>query len=150
MNAARKIGYSFLGLLAGNVALFSFLLADAKVRGIKDIAFYMLPFYLLFSIFGWILVGIPFVLVIQSEVITELHWLIVILIGLFLGALAQFFIFFLFEITGHLNLAGHWRGVAQYEELAMVISVVAFLVYWLLARRTLRQNENGASLNDAP
>lgn len=138
MSAVRKIGYSFLGLLAGNVALFTFLLVDAKVWEIKNVAFYMFPFFLIFSIFGWILVGIPFVLVIQSEVITDLHWLIVVLIGLFLGALAQFFIFFVLGVTGHLNLAGHWGGVARYEEFAMLISAVAFVVYCLLVRRTLR------------
>lgn len=140
MNAVRKIGYSFLGLLAGNAALFTFLLVDAKAWEMKDIgaALEIYLFILAFSLFGWVLVGIPFVLVIQSEVITDLHWLIVVLIGLFLGALAQFFIFFLFEVTGHLNLAGHWRGVARYEELAMLISSVAFVVYCLLMRRTLR------------
>lgn len=141
MSAMRKIGYSFLGLLAGNIALFTFLFVDAKAWQMRDMgaALEIYLFYLAFSLFGWIIVGIPFVLVISSEVIVELNWLIVVLIGLFLGALAQSLIFLWFGVTGHLNFPVHWGDVLAYEKLAMVISAVAFVVYCALARRTLRQ-----------
>jgi len=140
MSAMRKIIYSLLGVLVANGAVLAYFIVmnkewETKFSGVLDI----FPFYLAFSLLGWIFVGIPFVLVISSEVIIELNWLIVVLIGLFLGALAQSLIFLRFGITGHLNFPVHWGGVLAYEKLAMVVSAVAFVVYCALARRTLRQ-----------
>ena len=140
MSAVRKIVYSLLGVLAADGALLAYFVWmnrawETRYSGVLDI----FPFYLAFSFLGWILVGIPFVLVISSEVIIELNWLFVVLIGLFLGALAQSLIFLWLGVTGHLNLPVHWGDVLRYEELAMLISAVAFVVYCALARRTLRQ-----------
>ena len=140
MSAVRKIVYSLLGLLAANGALLAYFVVIDKAWEAKNAnGLEIFLFYLAFSLIGWILVGIPFVLVISSEVLVELNWLIAILIGLGLGALAQSFILLWFGITGHLNVAGHWRGIAWYEELAMAISAMAFVVYCALVRRTLRQ-----------
>lgn len=151
MNVVRKIGYSLLGVLVADGALLAYSLLINKVWETKNFGvFEIFPFYLAFSLFGWILVGIPFVLLIQSALIIRLHWLFVVLIGLALGALAQFLILLGFGITGHLNLAGHWHDVAGYEELAMLVSAVAFVIYCVLVRKTLKQKKAAHPLGTPP
>lgn len=142
MNVVRKIGYSFLGLLAGDAALLvslMWMLGAWDTSHLELIVFYLL----LFTFPGWIVVGIPAVLLMDVQLLRRLRWVLVILIGSALGALAWFLLWFSsFLFSGphhHLNLAGHW-GWSWAEWLgillAMLVSTVAFAVYCALARRT--------------
>lgn len=133
-----RIGYSFLGLLAGNAALFAyfFLLARAWEPSHMQVL-EIFPFYIAFSFLGWVAVGIPAVLLIRSEFIARLYWLPMLLIGAALGTFAQFLIFLLLGSRGYLNLPGHWNEVAWYFMMAVIVSTAAFAVYCVLVRRAL-------------
>lgn len=138
----RKIGYSFLGLLAGDAALIvslMWMLGAWDTSHLEIIVFYVL----LFTFPGWIVVGIPAVLLMDVKFIRRLRWVLLILTGSALGSLAWFLLWFSsFLFSGphhHLNLARHWGwSTAEWFgiSLAMLVSTVAFAVYCALARRT--------------
>ena len=141
----RKIGYSFVGLLAGDAALFAYFFLGIRPwehGGWGALGFF--PVYAFFSLLGWIVVGIPAVLFISMEFIAELSWLPLVLIGAALGVFAQFLIFLLLGSRGNLNLPGHWNEVAWYFMKAVIVSTAAFAVYCALIRRALRKIESGA------
>jgi hypothetical protein len=137
----RKIGYSFVGLLAGNLALLMYLLLTTRAWELKSMGILeMFPFYVGFSILGWLVVGIPAVLLLRLKLVTRLHWLLVVVIGAALGALAQFLIFLVLGLRQNLNLTGHWNEVWWYFALAGLVSTVSFGVYCALVRRAIQHN----------
>jgi hypothetical protein len=82
----RKIGYSFLGLLAGNVTLLLYFLwgamrtrawllsirRGAPNRVLAD-ALGMFAIYGISSMVGWALIGLPFVLLLPAQFVSRLH-----------------------------------------------------------------------------
>jgi len=142
MSVLRKIGYSFLGLLAGDVALLALLVwlsGGWDTSLLEIIVFYVL----LFTLLGWIVIGIPAVLLMDVQLLKRLRWVLVILIGSALGALAWFLLWIFSDLFSgphyHLNLAAHWGwSLVEWSEIswAMLVSTVAFAAYSALARRT--------------
>jgi hypothetical protein len=141
----HRIGYSFAGLLAGDAALFAYFCLFARAWEPNHLqVLEIFPFYVAFSFLGWIAVGMPAVLLIRSEFIARLYWLPMLLIGVVLGAFAQFLIFLLLGSRGNLNLPGHRNEVAWYFMMAVIVSTAAFAVYCALIRRALCKIESGA------
>jgi hypothetical protein len=140
MSPARKIGYSFLGLLTGDVALLAYFVWITRAwehNHLQSLDIFLL--YVIFTFPGWVVVGIPAVLLISPQTIRTLRWLSLLIIGAALGAFAQLLIFLLLASRHDVNLAGHGNQLAWYFELSALVSTVAFAVYCALVRRTLRQ-----------
>lgn len=156
----RKIGYSFLGLLAGNLAMLAGLLFISLFRDYPFLAklrpaWYLTPeeslsTFLLFgtfSLFGWIIVGLPVVLLLPAGVASRLHWSLAVLIGAILGVL----VLYLELDRGHLDIFNSqdptffWRCII-FTSAAAINSAVAFTMYCTLVQwaRLTHEIENGA------
>jgi hypothetical protein len=162
MNAGplRRIGYTFLGLLAGNASLLLWSLGNALRireemlrlhRGSPNdqisVALQLSLVYFVFSIGGWMLAGIPLALAIPARVIARMSgW--TFLLGAVSGPISLFMVFSLIP-NGHFNWE-RWRGGMLFWIYAALIATVASAVYHVLLRRRLAEyveplyNENGA------
>jgi hypothetical protein len=160
----RKIGYSFVGLMAGNAAstvvllLFALL---ARVEGLAAIGKFWqmeisqalaLSFVVwLFSMAGWAVVGLPAVLRLRTEIAADLYWITAALIGAVLGAFAMALLYVVPD-PRHVTIARFWNiEAARFFGLAALIAAIAFAVYCSLVKIALRKHalENGAP-NGAP
>lgn len=145
-----RIGYSFFGLLAGNAVLLILALGNAlhislllhgqvKAQCLTALGFFI-PIAIA-SIAGWLIVGVPAVLVLSPRrVLQSSRWQLLI-VGALLGPAALFAIFLLLS-----------RGLAKGETFtntgflwvcASLISFVAFAVHCALMRRYARSIVNG-------
>lgn len=159
MGFERKIGYSFLGLLAGNAASLSAFLIIATLQPFLPDKFthyffrFDLPralgmsvFAAIVSLMGWTVVGLPVVLLLPARVAGRLRWFAAP-IGAALGAFTLFLIFLALD-RGRLD----WASYTQTQTLqtfvppAVLISGVAFTVYCALIRGELEDHptESGA------
>jgi hypothetical protein len=156
----RKIGYSFLGLLAGNAVVLAGLLFIAFFRDYPFLAKLRHPFYLnpkqalftflwfaIFSVVGWVIVGIPAVLLMPANLVSRLHWLLAVPIGAVLGVFALYL-----ELDrGHLPTDA-LRDPTMYWQIVVCVSAaalnsgVAFAVYCTLLQwaRLSEETRNGA------
>jgi hypothetical protein len=155
----RKIGYSFVALMAGNVASTAVLLLFAllsQVDGLGAIGkvFHMgigqaLTFSLAiwpFSMVGWVVVGLPVVLSLRTEIAADLYWITAALIGAILGAFAMALIYVLPD-PRHITIAEFRNAEAlRLFGLAALIAGVAFADYCAVVQNALRKQakENGA------
>jgi hypothetical protein len=149
MNAGplRRIGYSFVGLLAGNLVLLVVWLGFF-VRGRMALPpnrgpllgsdllnmLSIMAIYAIFSIFGWVLIGIPAVLMLSSRRITALPWTALVPCGAALGpvSLALIFLF-----GSHFSPRVFTEG-GMFFLFAGVVSGVDFWLHCLLIRRRAR------------
>jgi hypothetical protein len=149
----RRVVYSFVGLCAGCAFVQLWMLGNAvKVRQSLLHMHRGLPqdqipnamqfglIYFIFAVAGWVIVGIPMVLIIPPCVIARLSWWILI-IGLFSGPLSLAVIF---VRMSHGLSAGTFRATGLYFILASVISTVACAVYYRLICRHLESTERRA------
>jgi hypothetical protein len=141
----RRVGYSFLGLLAGNAVLLILDLLNAlhlslllhgqlKAQFLTAMGFFI-PVAIV-SVAGWLAVGIPAVLILPTGRIVKSSLWLLLLLGALLGPLALLLVF--------LSLS---RGMPATETFthtgflwlcSSLISTVAFGVYCLLVRRYAR------------
>jgi len=148
----RKIGYSFVGLMAGNVASLATLLIIASLPKLhiwssigqfwklnSDQAIGAAVLFGMFSMPAWIIVGLPFVLLIRSDIIAEFYWITAALIGAVLGLVAMFLITLVFT-QGHVAVA-EFQNVETLRLFAAagLIAGVAFAVYCALVQAALRR-----------
>ena len=160
---AEKIGYSFVGLLAGNVVnllvlvLIAFLLrlnvsAHIKEFGTLDFGQAVgLSFVIcIMSTVGWVVVGLPVVLSLSTRIIAEFYSITSGLIGAVLG-LSAMLLFYLATNRGQLDTTFFTdpqklpTTVAFFVDAALIAGI-AFAVYCSLVRRALHKQtkENGA------
>jgi len=141
MSPERKIGYSFLSLLAGDGALLAYFVWSIKVW--EHDHWQLLGFfyvYVICSFIGWIVAGLPAVLLMNVSFIGRLRWPVVLLIGAALGAMIPFLAFLVVGLRRHLNVAlQHGIDFGWYWAKAMLVSRVAFAVYCFLARREIKR-----------
>jgi len=160
----RKIGYSFLGLAAGNLAsLAAFSICEAlglnlagfapagslRERLLQVLALTILYGYM--SLVSWVVIGLPVVLSLSANLITRLHWSLAAFIGSILGAIPFALLFVL--------IGGGWRQTLAtlrnpqmlriylpFFVAAVVIGGIALSVYCLLVRRASyrEQRKSGA------
>ncbi|HEX5236359.1 MAG TPA: hypothetical protein VFW25_13635 [Silvibacterium sp.] len=157
MNAdpLRRVGYSFLGLLAGNIALLIFSLLYSLRSGTLLYHQSSFPFWSqikafpvisIFSIVGWLIIGVPVVLTLPSDSIARLPKLVLLLIGIALGPLAISLIFVL--LSRGQNIAAAVTATRPFWLYAAIVSTVAFAVHCLLLRRSMRSSKTAALVED--
>lgn len=160
----RKIGYSFVGLLAGNLASLILLLCVALVLRVNSFEHIRKVWGLgigqalgwsvviwIYSMPAWVVVGLPLVLLLRTETAARIYWPIAALIGTVLGVFAMLLIFFAMN-GGHINrVALSEPGVREPFYLAALIASVAFVIYCKLAKAALeRQARKSGAPPDTP
>jgi len=159
----QKIGYSFVGLMAGNVASLVGLLIIGVLQhldaftGIRQFwkidaggAVGLSLAICIVSMLGWLVIGLPTVLLLRAEIAADFYWAVSALIGAVLGLLTMILLILAIN-QGRLDTA----ALRNPEEIGMtivlfssaaLISGVAFAVYCSLVKRALRgqAKENGA------
>ncbi len=153
----RKIGYSFVGLLAGNGASLAELLLIAFVQmlpafaGFKAIwdmpisrALGLGTIFTNFSMPAWAVIGVPAVLFLRVRHIARLPWFLSVVIGAVLGGISLLLIFLGLN-QGKLAMAD-LKVAWGFGQSAALISGTAFVVYSVLVRRALckEQRKSGA------
>jgi len=125
MGPLRRVLFAAIALVAGEAVLFMLLFRGASK---------LFPMYAIFSILGWLLVGVPFVLAFPAELLSRVPWPLYLVIGAALGPLAVLLIFaVLFALQGRLKEF----SLAHTESLwplAVLVSTVSFLAYASLLR----------------
>ena len=156
----RKIGYSFVGLMAGNAAsLLVFLLIAALQRldafvglarvwrmGIGQAAGMSLLF-VIFSLPLWAVVGLPVVLLLRAEITADFYWATAALMGIILGVFGMtLFCVVLDHGFATLRNSVALRTIAPMFVPPALIAGMAFAVYCRLVKAALRRQtkEDGA------
>jgi hypothetical protein len=147
VNLAKRLAYAFVGLLTGDIILLLFLLYGALVARASLLAANMgqigsmIPgvlqvfvLYALFSFVGWLLAGLPTVLLFPARSIIRLSWPLRLLVGATLGPLALLLIFVLIG-RGHVGFPESFRGTGALWAYSVVVSTAAFLVYAALLHK---------------
>ena len=143
----RRLAYTFVGLIAGDLALLLFLLQNAfRSRSLLlashmgqpavqvPLALEMFTAYAIWSVVGWAFVGAPIALLVSATSIVRIPWPLRVVIGAVSGALALFLIFLLLA-RGHIDFPDGFRDTSSLWPLAVLVSAVAFPVYAALLRR---------------
>jgi hypothetical protein len=128
----HRLLFAAISLLAGDIALL-FLLFPGALG--------LFPMYALFSILGWLLVGVPFVLAFPARLLSRVAWPLCLLIGALLGPLALLLIFVVLSaLQGTLGKFSldHTETLWPFS---ILVSTVSFLVYAVLLRRQLPKTE---------
>jgi hypothetical protein len=142
-----RIGYSFFGLLAGDAALLILAILNAlhislllhgqlKAQFLTAMGWFI-PIAIV-SIIGWMMIGIPAVLIISSERILKTAWLLILLGGALLGPLALLVVFLL--LSRGMPNSGTFTNTGFLWACASLISTVAFGVHCALVRRSARSH----------
>jgi hypothetical protein len=156
----RKIGYSFVALIAGDaVATAVSLLIVVLLRlglfteltHVWNPASGKAPLLLLYivmvSILGWAFVGLPVVLPLRAERVADLYWAAAALIGTIPGLIAMLlFVLLLDRGFATISNPAALRTIAPMFVAAALIASVAFTVYCSLIKAALRRQakESGA------
>jgi len=136
----RKIGYSLVGLMAGNAAaaaalLLIFLLPRlGLLPGLARVWNPTTPMLFFFiamvSMLGWALIGLPFVLLLRAESAADFYWPVAAFIGGILGVLGMLlFCVVMDRGLGTVSNAAAMRQIAPIFGVAALIGAVAFVVY---------------------
>jgi len=129
----RRLAYAFLGLLAGDAILLVYLVCMALRDPVAPLLHPVFVFYAFFSFMGWIIIGLPVVLLFSARSIKRLSWPLKVLVGAGLGPIG------LLPIMWWLNHAQFdfniLRATAIYAPFSIVISTVSFVVYAALLHR---------------
>jgi hypothetical protein len=148
----QKIGYSFVGLLAGNVAMlgglflmaaYSFLLSQGANGGGSKIVMdwtnmpVLSVLDVIYSCVGWVIIGLPAVLLMPGQFMERIRGPWTILFGATLGPLALLLIFISMG-HGQLDIPAI-EMMAPFWLLSILASTTAFVVYCALMRRALRE-----------
>jgi hypothetical protein len=148
VSSFKRVAYSLLGLVAGNVVLLAFLLQSAvglraalvsshmgePARAIPQ-AFELFILYGISSFVGWILIGIPTALAISGATIARLAWPLWLLMGALLGPIALLLIFVLLSHDQLSRSSLAHTGI--FWSFSILVAAVSFLVYGLLLRRAI-------------
>jgi hypothetical protein len=125
----RRLLFAAISLAAGNAALLLFMLSS----GLRDWSVFLL--YAIFSVLGWILVGIPIAVAFPAHLLSRVAWPFRLLIGAALGPLALLLVFLVLARIqgrpGEFSLA----HTEFYWLLSVIVSAISFLVYASLSRR---------------
>lgn len=138
-----RVGYSFIGLLAGNGALLLLLLLNAFrlwLHGQMKMQFLaalgdFIPIAIV-SIVGWLAIGIPAVLILSPQRALQSPLWLLLTVGALLGPVALFVIFLL--LSRGLAAAETFTNTRLLWACASLISTVAFAVHCALLRQYTR------------
>ena len=147
----RRLFFASIALLAGNGALLLFLLQNelrmhsallkahmGEPHLVLGGMWQIFLLYAMFSVVGWVLIGVPTALAIPPRLLLRITWPIRVLIGAAMGPLALLLIFVvLFAFQGRISEF----SLAHTESLwpfSILVSTVSFLAYAaLLCRRVV-------------
>jgi hypothetical protein len=143
----RQLAYAFVGFIAGDAVLLLFMLLNAwwarssllavhmgePYRQIPN-AIEMFALYAPFSVAGFLLVGIPVVLLARARSITHWPWPLVVVMGASLGPVALTVILLLLRA----GVGGWALWLFLYS---ILVSAVGFTVYVALLRKQLRHDD---------
>jgi hypothetical protein len=159
-----KVGFSLLGLMAGNAANLLVLLLIALLQHLDPFAEIRRQFSLgvgealvssfgvwLFSMAGWVVVGLPLVLLLRAKVVADFYLVTAALIGVVLGLLSMLLLLLALN-RGRLDIMNFdfrnpeaVRLIVFLFSDAALIAGVAFTVYCSLVKAALRRpKKNGA------
>lgn len=153
----QKIGYSFVGLMAGNLVsiLVLSLLVILPLLGIlpefskkwhptTPILFLVIA---MVSMLAWVLIGLPTVLLLRAEIVADFYRAVAAFIGAILGASGMLLFYVMLDggLGSVTNPGALWQTGPLFADAAL-IGAVAFAVYCSLVKRALRKGskENGA------
>jgi hypothetical protein len=152
VNPLKRVAYAFVGLLAGEAVLLLYLLQNALRERASLIAVHMgepsrqIPFALdffvicaMFSLVGWLIVGLPTALFLSARSMTRLSWPLALVVGGIIGPVALFAIFLLHD-HGHIYLSSSFAETATPYAYSILVSAVSFGVYVALLRRQTRRD----------
>ena len=141
----RRLAYALVGLLAGDAALLLYMLLNAFwVRGELLAAHVGVPYaevpvaiqafalYAIFSVVGWLFVGVPVVLLLPARSVTRWPWPLVMTLGACLGPPALLTILLVLA-RGRIPL----EGTGPLFIFSILVSTVSFVVYVALLRKQL-------------
>lgn len=151
----RKIGYSFVGLMAGNGASVLFFLIIPLVPRFQSLWWltvqktaWMSLLFAVFSLPEWVVLGLPLVLLLRSEIVADFYWATAALIGTVLGVIGML----LFTLTldrgfSTLSNPAALRQIALIFVPGTIVAAVAFPVYCSLMKAALKRQakESGVS-----
>jgi hypothetical protein len=146
---SKRLAYAFAGLVVGDLLLLLYLLQSAlwtrsflraehigAPAEMIPLALQVFFIYAVSSVVGWLIIGVPTVLLLPARVVTRWSWYVKLLLGAVLGPLALFVILFLLG-RGHVDFSGTFRSTGALWVYSIVVSTVSFLVYaFLLAKQT--------------
>ena len=127
VNPIKRLAYAFVGLLVGDAMLFLYLLLNA-LQG--------LTLYAIFSLIGWLFVGVPVVLFLPARSVTRWSWPFSIAVGAFLGPPALLVVLVLLG-RGHIHFPASFVGTGPMFAFSIFVSTVSFGVYVALLRKQL-------------
>jgi hypothetical protein len=138
-----RVGNSFLGLLAGDFALLiltvlnalhiSLLLHGQLKAQLLTALGWFIPVAIV-SIVGWMMIGVPVVLIISTERLLKATWWLILIIGALIGPLALLVIFLL--LSRGMPRSETFTNTGFFWVCASLISTVAFGIYCALVRRS--------------
>lgn len=135
----RRIIYSAVGLIAGDFLMVILIsLISRTSEHPPENLLRTLYFAVDCSLFGWVVVGIPAVMLINTAFVARLRWYFEVLVGTLLGFAALLIVFMV--TMGH-TLPAKSGGHAYFWVFAALVSIVAFSIYSALARQAMRQQE---------
>lgn len=138
----RRVGFSFLGLLAGDAALLILTLLNAlriclflhgqlKAQCLMAVGSFI-PIAIV-SVVGWMIVGVPAVMILSPGKILQSSWWLLLLLGALLGPLALFLIYLL--LRRGMPAAETFTHTGFLWACAGLISTVAVAVHCALVRQ---------------
>jgi LytS/YehU family sensor histidine kinase len=148
----QQLTYAFVGLLAGDAALILYMLlnaawARAALRaahwGEPDaqipVAIQLAMFYAIFSLAGFLVVGVPVALFLPTRFVVRCPWPVTIVAGSFLGPPAMLAIFGI--LGGGRVQFSSFRETGPLFAFSILVSTVSFSVYAALLRKQRRRTK---------
>jgi len=147
----RRIVYAFIGLLAGNAAIIVYFLitnlwallrlhplpSEPPASHILIGYAGLMLLYGTFSLIGWLVVGLPAVLLLPVRILNRLPWIMILPIAAAIGVGAFFPIYLLLNGGHFTSDALPFRRSGMYWFLVVLASTAGFPTYcWLVRRRT--------------
>lgn len=145
----QRLTYAFVGIFAGDIALVLYMLLNAfLVRSSLMAAHVGEPerqvaitlqagtIYVVCSLVGFLIVGVPVALLLPTRIVARWKWLITLAVGALLGPAALFIILEVLS-GGSLSLSSSLSVIGPLFAFSTVVSTVSFGVYVALLRKQL-------------
>jgi len=147
----QRLTYAFVSILSGDAALVIYMLANAfwvratylaahvgEPETLVSGALQVGALYVVCSLIGFLVVGIPVALLLPARFIAGWPWLVTIAVGALLGPPALFAVLAVLG-GGSVHLSSDFRETGLLFALSMLVSTVSFGVYVALLRKHLRR-----------
>jgi hypothetical protein len=147
----QRLTYAFVGLLSGDAALVLYTLVNAflvrathlathvgEPERVVSVALQVVTLYVVCSLVGFLVVGIPVALLLPARFVARWPWLVTIAVGALLGPPALFAILVVLG-GGSVHLSSSFRETGLLFAFSILVSTVSFGVYVALLRKQLRR-----------